>query len=99
MLAVATPVIWLARGTGRRAALLRVLLMLLLSFAAHDAVASDLDGKWAATLYAARISSEAGWEDVFINPIGADYVDAFLAGRTARGQCHCAFITVLSRTG
>jgi hypothetical protein len=86
---VVTPTIRLARSTGRRAALLRVLLMLLLSFAAHDAVASDLDGKWAATLYAARISSEAGWEDVFINPVGADYVDAFLAvAGLSRGYAH-----------
>jgi len=53
--------------------------LLLLSFAPHDVVASDLDGKWATTLYAARISSESGWEDVFVNPIGADYVSAFLA--------------------
>lgn len=53
--------------------------LLLLFFVPHAVVASDLDGKWAATLYAARISSEEGWEDVFIDPVGADYVDAFLA--------------------
>jgi hypothetical protein len=53
--------------------------MLLFSFVTHDVVASDLDRKWAATLYAARVSSEAGWEDVFVDPIGANYVNAFLA--------------------
>jgi hypothetical protein len=56
---------------------------------AHDALAANLDGKWAATLYAARISSEEGWEDVFINPVGADYVDAYLAvAGVSRGYAH-----------
>lgn len=40
---------------------------------------------WAATVYGARISSEVGWEDILLNPIGAEYVDAFLvAGALAR---------------
>lgn len=34
---------------------------------------------WAATFYAARISSEVGWEDILLDPLGAKYVDAFLA--------------------
>ena len=68
---------------------LRALIVLLLSFAAHDVVASDLDGKWAATLYAARVSSEPGWEDVLVNPIGADYVSSFLAvASLSRGYAH-----------
>jgi len=67
----------------------RALIVLLLSFVAHDVVASDLDGKWAATLYAARISSEPGWEDVLVNPFGADYLDAFLAvAGVSRGYAH-----------
>jgi hypothetical protein len=33
---------------------------------------------WAATVYGARISSEPGWEDILLNPLGAKYVDAFL---------------------
>ncbi len=40
---------------------------------------------WAATAYGARISSEVGWEDILLDPIGARYVDAFLvAGALAR---------------
>lgn len=34
---------------------------------------------WAATFYGARISSEVGWEDILLDPVGARYVDAFLA--------------------
>jgi hypothetical protein len=33
---------------------------------------------WILTAYAARISSEVGWEDVLADPFGADYVDAWL---------------------
>jgi hypothetical protein len=69
--------------------IVRALIVLLLFFGAHDVAASDLDGKWAATLYAARISSESGWEDVLINPLGADYVSAFLAvAGLSRGYAH-----------
>jgi hypothetical protein len=59
--------------------IVRVLIALLLACVAHEVTASDLDGKWAATLYAARVSSESGWEDVLVNPIGANYVSSFLA--------------------
>ena len=34
---------------------------------------------WSATFYGARISSEDGWEDILLDPVGARYVDAFLA--------------------
>lgn len=34
---------------------------------------------WAATFYVARVSSEVGWEDILLDPVGARYVDAFLA--------------------
>lgn len=33
---------------------------------------------WAATFYGARVSSEVGWEDILLDPVGARYVDAFL---------------------
>ena len=40
---------------------------------------------WAATVYGARISSETGWEDIILDPIGADFVDAYLvAGAISR---------------
>jgi hypothetical protein len=78
MSTVATHVIRQAPKT-RPAAILRVPILLVFSFVTHDVVASDLDRRWAATLYAARISSEPGWEDVLVDPIGANYVDSFLA--------------------
>ena len=56
----------------------RVSIVLLLSFFMRVEAVSAEEGDLAATLYAARISSEEGWEDVFINPIGADYVDEYL---------------------
>jgi len=41
--------------------------------------------QWVGSLYAARISSEVGWEDILLDPIGARYVDAFLvAGALSR---------------
>jgi hypothetical protein len=40
--------------------------------------AGAASGPWLLAAYAARISSEVGWEDVLSNPIGADYVDAWL---------------------
>jgi hypothetical protein len=86
---MSTVVIHAIRQARRTSAILRALIVLLLSFAAHDVEASDLDGKWAATLYAARISSEPGWEDVLVNPLGADYVDAYLAvAGLSRGYGH-----------
>lgn len=40
---------------------------------------------WAATVYGARISSETGWEDILLDPLEAQYVDAFLvAGALSR---------------
>jgi hypothetical protein len=60
----------------------RALLVLLpLSFAGAEAKAatSTEASTMAATLYVARTSSEGGWEDVFVNPVGADYIDAYLA--------------------
>jgi hypothetical protein len=49
-----------------------------------QARADSFDG-WAATMYGARISSEVGWEDILLNPVGADFVDAFLvAGALSR---------------
>lgn len=52
---------------------------LLLLFVSRVEAAPVDDKNFAATVYVARISSEAGWEDVFVNPIGADYVDNYLA--------------------
>lgn len=47
--------------------------------------ASAAPRDWAATVYGARISSETGWEDILLNPLGAQYVDAFLvAGALSR---------------
>jgi hypothetical protein len=58
----------------------RMLIVLLpLALVTRVEAAAPEDSKLAATLYAARISSEGGWEDVFINPIGADYIDDYLA--------------------
>ena len=37
------------------------------------------------TVYGARMSSEPGWEDVLINPVGAEFIDVYLvAGALAR---------------
>jgi hypothetical protein len=57
----------------------RLAIVLLLLFVTRAEAAPIDDKNFAATVYVARISSEAGWEDVFINPIGADYVDNYLA--------------------
>ena len=58
---------------------------LLLGLSAWSPVLRAEPGTWAATVYGARISSEAGWEDVLFNPFGAKYVDAFLvAGALSR---------------
>jgi hypothetical protein len=40
--------------------------------------AEPLSNGWAATVYGARISSETGWEDILLNPLGAEFVDAYL---------------------
>src|SRR4051812_40672149 len=47
-------------------------------FARSEAASADAS-KLASTFYVARVSSEGGWEDVFVNPIGADYIDDYLA--------------------
>jgi hypothetical protein len=58
----------------------RALIVLLpLVFFARAEAASTETGKLAATLYLAHTSSEEGWEDVFINPVGASYINAYLA--------------------
>lgn len=47
------------------------------------------DEAWRGTVYAARISSETGWEDIVLNPIGAEFVDAFLvAGAISKPYAH-----------
>jgi hypothetical protein len=56
----------------------RILLVLLILFAFRPVHAAAVDDKVAASLYAARVSSEEGWEDVFIDPLLAEYVDAYL---------------------
>jgi hypothetical protein len=63
--------------------LLVVALLLVLSLQSRAVRAES--GAWATTVYGARISSEAGWEDIMFNPFGAKYVDAFLvAGALSR---------------
>jgi hypothetical protein len=65
------------------------LALLSLLFLARSGMAADLDGKLAATLYVAQISGEAGWEDVLVNPVGADYVSAYLlVAGLSRGYAH-----------
>ena len=51
--------------------------LLLLSAPAAADTGSD-DAGWTAVLYGARMSSETGWEDILLNPFGAQYVDVFL---------------------
>jgi hypothetical protein len=49
--------------------------------AADDVPGADrADGSrpWHLTFYAAQVSGEVGWEDVLANPIGSDYVHAYL---------------------
>ena len=55
----------------------RLLLLLVLLACADLAVAED--GELATTFYVAKISGEAGWEDVLVNPAFSKYVDAYLA--------------------
>jgi hypothetical protein len=59
-------------------------MMALLLAGSMQASAKSPDA-WAATVYGARISSETGWEDIILDPIGADFVDAYLvAGALSR---------------
>lgn len=44
---------------------------------------------WTATFYGARLSSEPGWEDILLSPVGAKFVDSFLvAGALSRPYAH-----------
>lgn len=62
----------------------RILALLFAILAGSTARASE-NGEWAATIYGAEMSSEDGWEDLFINPIGADYIGTYLvAGALSR---------------
>jgi len=56
-----------------------LIVILTLGFFTHVEAVLAEEGDLAATLYVARTSSEGGWEDVFINPIGAAYIDEYLA--------------------
>jgi hypothetical protein len=57
-----------------------VLLTLLAPVVFSQAHAAPLENpELAATFYVARTSTEEGWEDVFIDPIGAEYTDEYLA--------------------
>jgi hypothetical protein len=47
-------------------------------FACADAAIAE-DGDFATTFYVADISGESGWEDVAVNPVFAEYEDAYLA--------------------
>jgi hypothetical protein len=41
--------------------------------------------EWTATVYAARVSGEATWQDVIKDPVGAKYIDTYVvAGAIAR---------------
>ena len=51
---------------------------LVLVFLVWAAEATAESNPWTATLYGARVSSEPGWEDILLNPVGAKYVDSFL---------------------
>jgi hypothetical protein len=67
----------LFNSDGRHRTLRRVVAALAMVLGpAAPAAAESRD--WAATVYGARISSETGWEDILLNPFGAQYVDAFL---------------------
>ncbi len=35
-------------------------------------------GDWYATLYGARITTQPGWEDNFIDPVGTEFADSYL---------------------
>ena len=60
-------------------------IFIVLSLAALTRVEAA-DGERAATFYAARISSKPGWEDLLIDPVSGDYIDAYLvAGALSRG--------------
>jgi hypothetical protein len=39
---------------------------------------SAAPGDWAGTVYAARISSQPGWEDILLDSAGTEFVDSYL---------------------
>lgn len=55
-----------------------VLALLVLTLSTSIAVAGAPESTWAATFYVAQVSSEDRWENVFFNPVFADYVDDYL---------------------
>ncbi len=55
-----------------------VLALLVLTLSTSVAVAGAPESTWAATFYVAQVSSEDRWENVFFNPVFADYVDDYL---------------------
>ena len=71
------------RVTHRSARQLGSMVALLLAGSMQAAAMSP--DAWVATAYGARISSETGWEDIILDPVGADFVDAYLvAGALSR---------------
>jgi hypothetical protein len=64
------------------------LLLLVLSIPAVADADAD-DPAWVGTLYGARMSAETGWEDILLNPVGAEYLDVFLvAAALSRPYAH-----------
>src|SRR5688572_14920095 len=62
----------------------RFYLSILVLLAAPKLVHAE-PGDWAATVYAARISSVPGWEDLIIDSMRASFTDAYLiAGALSR---------------
>jgi phytoene dehydrogenase-like protein len=55
-----------------------IVLLPLAGFAPAEAAPGE-ESKLAATFYVAQTSTEEGWEDVFINPAGAEYTNDYLA--------------------
>jgi hypothetical protein len=43
-----------------------------------SALARAETGDWSATVYGARISSQPGWEDIFLDSTGTRFVDSYL---------------------
>lgn len=56
----------------------RIVLASILALLLAPALARAEEGDWAATVYAARISTQPGWEDIIIDTIGTEFVDAYL---------------------
>ena len=53
-------------------------LLLLATFLGSGECARAVEGERALTFYVAQISSESGWEDVMVNPVGSAYVNDYL---------------------